>query len=351
MLKSIKDKSFGYRIFCYINGGHHFKLLKNVFLMNPDIAFYIYSTKDIFDSYRLSPVYGMKNVFLISDFSLIEQRLDIFHAFLTTDAQKVKPHWPSVEIINKFKTYGVRTIEIQHGLFQLGLHYYDQPQCTNFHSDSLPSISAADRIATYFPPSLLGGADNRTVTIGYPPQHEPILGVTRGAYVLILSNLHWGTYTLAEANNFYSSIFRLANQYRNKKFIWKLHHGELLSSQTKQMLENLREVFCEVSSNLKFVHENPVLKLIDLDDLIKKSDFCIASPTTCLLDIERFNKPCLIYRCNSNFDILPTTYQNNCFESYVDLLNLVSKEEKVQELKSGLLRTYDNACFRKLLIG
>lgn len=311
--------------------------------MNPDMEFYIHSNFILLDEYRKSELYALNNVKFIADFNKIKHKLNLFGAVLSTDMQATPPHQYSLQIANIFQKLGVPVIEIQHGLFQLGLHYNDVPQHENFYDDSLPGKPIADYIFTYYPLPAIGN----TVSIGYPPYIVPLKASYTGEYGLILSNMHWTAYSQKEKYLFYASIMEFIEKHPKITFIWKMHHGEIAAPQTAKMLDSLSKLFTP-QKNMVFSHQTPILKKIDTDELIAKSKFVLSSVSTTLLDCEKYEKFTCIYATKSVECLLSKIAEKSTFRNYTDLVKLF-KSSPPPLLRSSLLYPYDNEAFRKII--
>lgn len=337
MLKDLNDNIQHKLIFCYLRGTHHFALFYNICAFNPDIDFYVHSNYISVDEYRKSDLYNLKNVYFVDNIAKFKYKLHLFGAFITTDAQATSPHSYSIKIISFFNKLNIPVIELQHGLFQLGLHYYDCPIKENFQDDSLPTRSLADHILTYYPIESYTNVTN----IGYPP-YDKLKKSYKGEYNLILSNLHWKTYSNEEKYHFYKIVLQFIEDQQDKMFIWKQHYGEMINPENQKMIKNLFALFPNAEKNILFYQHNEMLKKINVSTLIQKSDNIISTVSTTLLDCEMYNKPTFVYKCNSNDCLLKRLATNHLFTNYTELSN-ISKNK--QPLKTRFLNRYDNDAF------
>lgn len=338
MLENITDCNKKKRIFCYLNGAHHFDLFYNIFKMNPEIDFFIHSRSITLDDYRKSRIYGFDNAYFITDFASFKYKTGCFGAFITTDIQSCLPHEYSLKLAYFFKQLRIPVIELQHRLFQLGLHYYDRPAKEIFHDDSLPVRSLADHILTYYP---LTNYSN-TTTIGYPPFAGTQMSY-RGEYTLILSNLHWETYTGKEKYNFYRTVCEFAANNPAKMFLWKMHHGETANPQNHKLIEDLFSVYPEARENIVFYHNNSMLQKTKLSALISKADAIISTVSTVLLDCEMYGKSTFVYKCPSCRCLTDRLKNAGTFGDYKELAALT--KHHVSAFETGFLYPYDNKAF------
>lgn len=341
MLKNIiQDKTK--RVFCYLRGVHHFDLFYNIFKDNPDIEFYFHSNFIPVDFYRRSKLYELPNVYFVADLKKFKYKLNGFGAFITTDAQATAPHAYSLELINFFNKMKVPVFELQHGLFQLGLHYYDLPKKEVFHDDSFPTQSFADHLLTYY---VQKNAVPGTV-IGYPAftqRPEPY----DGEYTLILSNLHWETYDKEEEYQFYKMIFELAVDNPKQTYIWKMHHGEQANPHCNSMIKSLFEIYPSARKNIIFYHENEFLSKSPITELIQKSREVISTVSTVLLDCDICRKKTVTYSCPTVECLIKRMKNPQPFTNLTELKDLLTQPEN--KFSTGLLQQYDNKSFRKTL--
>lgn len=337
MLKDITFVDNKKKIFCYLRGTHHFALFYNIFLQNPDIEFYVHSNFINEDEYRKSKLYDLENVFFVTNINYFKYKFEIFGAFITTDAQATAAHLYSLRLIALFNELRIPVFEMQHGLFQLGLHYSDVFTKENFHADSLATKSFADYIFTYYPIDNY----NNTTVIGYPPftKEEKAYG---GNYVLILSNLHWETYKEEEKYNFYKTVLQFVQEHPEKLFVWKFHLGEIIKD-NKKIIEDLFTIYPAAKQNIIFYHENDMLKRLPLSALIQKSDFVISTVSTVLLDCEIYKKRTYIYKCPANECLINKMKKPPVFNNYAELAALIQENKT---FVSGLLYKYNNNEFK-----
>ncbi len=341
MLKNIvEDKTK--RVFCYLRGVHHFDLFYNVFLLNPDIEFYIHSNFISADLYRKSKLYDLANVYFVADIKKFKYKLRSFGAFITTDSQSTAPHTYSLEFINFFNKLSVPVFELQHGLFQLGLHYYDVPVKEVFHDDSLPTDSFADHILTYYP----NKSNVASTVVGYPAYEKKPLSY-EGEYTLILSNLHWETYNKEEKYYFYKIIFELANSLPKQMFVWKMHHGEQVNPPCNSIIKSLFDIFPNVKKNIIFYHENEFLSKSSTTELIQKAQTVISTVSTVLLDCDMCKKKTVTFSSPAVKCLIERMKQPQAFTNLQELKELLAQPEN--HFSTGLLYKYDNEAFRKIL--
>lgn len=323
-------------IFCYLNGKHHFELFYQIINQNKDINFFIYSPTVNLDDFIQSKLHMLNNATLIKNneaeiYELI-YKIKAFGLMITTDSQATSAHKKSLQFVNFFKKNNIKVLEIQHGLFQLGLHYSAKPDKESFKSDCLYLPSYADYVLTYYKTSL-----PNEIVIGYPLYTKENIHTIKGEYTLILSNLHWSVYTDSQKNLFYTSIIQLIQNNPDTLFIWKMHHGEI-----KQLdkIKEILKIFGEMKKNIIFTSDDNLFKYTTTSELIKNSKNVISTISTVLLECEMHNKPTLIYQSSAVQCLINKIKQKDTFRNYEELeakynLNL-------QPIKTGLLQKYNN---------
>ncbi len=340
MLVNYSQYPYKKTILFFANGKHHVDMFLNIFTHNPDICFVIYSPTMTVDDYFASSAAKYSHIIFTSDFAEALHKIPSFDAYISTVLQNGSFHVKGIELWRKCKEEGIKTYEIQHGMFQIGLHYADICQNRLLGSDSLKCYSRSDEFLVFYP---VDDMKNKTV-IGYP-DYITDDQYTHGEYTLILSNMHWETYTNLERTRFYQSVSRLIAENPKQLFIWKTHHAELTTIETvKEQLGIYSE---QTPLNLLFTSQTNILNLLTTADLIKKSKNVISSISTVLFDCERHKKPTLIYRASSTAVLADAIEDADFFTDYVDLVAQYAAASK--PVHSGLLQKYDNTAFRRAL--
>ncbi len=331
-------------IFVYARGTYHFPLIKPLAEQNPDYAFYLHSERISAEEYRKSCLYALDNVYFVRNLMDLKFKLDLFGAFITTDAHATYAHQYSLRIICLFNRIGVPVFELQHGMFQIGWHYYDKPCRELIAEDSLPTRTFADHLLAYYPPS---DRPFPGTVIGYPPCPGGAMPSEKGEYALVLSNLHWKTYAHEEKRRFYEAVFEHAARHVDVTFVWKFHHGELVNPAVKSIVNGMFARYPELKNRILFHHENEMLSCSSVSELIRHSSYVISTVSTVLLDCEMFGKTVAVYGCRSNECLTRRLPSENIFKD-IDSLERICSEDTAA-FKSGLLLPYDNEAFRGAL--
>ena len=336
------------RVLCYLNGAHHFLLLHNLIELNHDIDFFIL-TRDGSknnDDFRKSNLYSFDNVYFIPNFSQVLYKAHLFGLFITTDACMVTSHEEALKFMSFFRKISIPVVELQHGLFQIGLHYYKTPLKTEFMSETLPAISFADYSLTYYPCYN----NPNQICIGYPPFYN-LKKTIHGEYILILTNLHWSIYSDEERYLFCKTIFEFASRNKDKLFIWRGHHGENLDKRYTKMLVDLSKMFPLVKNIIftnsdKFFNSDNVINLISLQNLIRTANSVICTVSTILLDCEMYNKEVFLFNAKLQKNLINKIKSCCLFYSCDDLVNQFDKKKK---LVTGKLLPYNNDTFKSFV--
>lgn len=328
----------------YINGAHHFPLISPIIKANADIDFFIHSKNVSEDDYLRSELFRQGNSHFVAALSRLQYKLNLFGAYISTDMHAAGAHAYSLRIAKIFYTLGVPVFELQHGMFQIGLHYYDKPSRELFWDDSLPTRTFASRVFAYYP--VADSIAPHTV-IGYPPFNAPITTNRTGEYVLVLSNMHWNTYTHDERYNFYKAVFDYARNHPHECFIWKVHFGETKAPECKALISGMFDIFPFLRKQIVFTHEQEVMPLLPLSEMIANAKCVISTPSTVLLDCEMHSRRVAVYSCDTNRALTSKIKSASLFGNAEELERCMA--DGPAPLESGMLLPYDNAAFRRAL--
>ena len=270
----------------YINGKHHFPLISPIIKANADVDFFIHSRSVTEDDYRRSELFRQENAHFVAAFPRLQCKLNLFGAYISTDMHV--------------------------------LVYYP----------------VADGIAPH-------------TVIGYPPFRAPITAHRTGEYILVLSNMHWSTYTHDERCDFYKAVFDYARNHPNEHFIWNVHSGEVKTPECKALISGMFDMFPSLMKQIVFTHEQAVLPFLPLSELVANSKCVISTPLTALLDCEMYSRRVAVYRCATNRALASRIRSAMFFGNSEELEHCMSSGPV--PLKSGLLFPYDNKAFRTVL--
>ena len=238
---------------------------------------------------------------------------------ITTDAQSTSAHKKSLQFVNFFQKNNIKVLELQHGLFQIGLHYSSVP-----NKDPL--------------------LQPNEIVIGYPLYNNKNVKKIKGEYTLILSNLHWNIYTDSQRNLFYTSVIQLVKNNPDTLFVWKMHHGEIAN------LNKVKEIFSiwgEMKRNIIFTNDDSLFKYTSTSDLIKNSKNVISTVSTVLLECEIHHKPTIVFETQAINYLINKIKRKTTFRNYDELKKRYNN--KYLNLRTGLLIQYNNSIFREAI--
>ena len=344
MLAQINER-IGKMVFCYLNGRHSIPLMIPIVRGSPDVEFYFHSRTFAGVDFMASPLAKSPNAHFVGDFDELKFKLNLFGAFITTDANAARSHVYSLKLVSMFKALGIPVFELQHGLFQIGLHYYDVPSGVSFWGDSLPSKSFAERVLAFYPP--IRRTPPSTV-IGYPPYSGEPSDCGGGEYLLILTNLHWPTYTVDEKMAFLDAVAALVESRPELPVVWKMHHAETPpASKINQMVGEVLGRHPDAKRRIRFAHLDEGLKGLSAAEIIAGAKYVVSTVSTVLLDCEIHRRPTAVYACASNACLVRMVESADTFSDGDSLLALFGRG--LHPICTGKLRPYDNAAFRAAL--
>ena len=339
------NKSIGKMVLCYLNGRHSIPLMIPAVQGNPDVEFYFHSRTFAGVDFMATPMSECPNAHFVGDFDELKFKLNLFGAFITTDANAARSHVYSLKLVSMFKALGIPVLELQHGMFQIGLHYYDVPSGMSFWGDSLPSKSFADRVLAFYQP--IRRTPPSTV-IGYPPYSGEPSGGGGGEYLLVLTNLHWPTYTTDEKMAFLDAVAALVESRPELPVVWKMHHAETPpASKINQMVGEVLGRHPDAKRRIRFAHLDPEFKDKTASELIAGAKCAVSTVSTVLLDCEIYRRPTAVYACASNDCLVKMIKSADFFGDGSSLAALF--ERGLRPIQSGKLLAYDNAAFRAAL--
>ena len=344
MLARINTR-IGKMVFCYLNGKHSIPLMLSVVRGNPDVEFYFHARTFAGVDFMSTPMSECPNAHFVGNFDELKFKLNLFGAFITTDANAAQAHVYSLKLVSMFKALGIPVFELQHGLFQIGLHYYDVPSGVSFWGDSLPSKSFAERVLAFYPP--IRRTPPSTV-IGYPPYSGALSDCGGGEYLLILTNLHWPTYAADEKMAFLDAVAALVESRPELPVVWKMHHAETPpASKINQMVGESLGRHPDAKRRIRFAHSDAELKGMSTAEIIAGAKYVVSTVSTVLLDCEIHRRPTAVYSCASNACLVKMIKTADTFSDGDSLLALFGRG--LRPISTGKLRPYDNTAFRAAL--
>ena len=270
------------RVLLVAQGPWHLDMYASLFTALPEIDWTVYFEAP---GEALSPLAlaAPSNVQLIGNMTDVLLRLDDFAVCLTTLATPHRAHLRGLQIFTACSRLGIPVLEMQHGLFQLGVAFVEVSKTPG---SGFPS-AAMGAAARNFRDDLIGwsGEDG----IGLPQFHD-LKPASDDGYVLILSNLHRSVFSEVERRLFYEGVARLVRKHRRTKFLWKPHQSEL-----QRKLEPLyAPLMNEVGANLQLLTKEAMAGTTTLE-LIRCCSRAVSSLSSVVLELEMYAKPTLLY--------------------------------------------------------
>lgn len=340
MLLDFKDDKYKRKILCFLDGVHRFELFYAIARNNSDMLFVIYSNisnfEEVFYQHEIS---NLPNVMYAIDKQLF-LKSKAFGLHISTWTQPTSDHLTGLKIIKLCNKLNIPVFEIQHGMFQLGMHYHSNAKKINAETFNIETY--ADKILAYYPAGL-----KREIVIGYPGFDDPPKAIS-GDYTLVLSNLHWQTYQKLNVYKFYHAVIKYAAKHSEQVFVWQPHPGEIANGGLNNLLlKSLFSIYPKAKKNFINIKENPVSNLIPTNEWIRKAGRVVSTISTVLLECEMYQKPTIIWECEDTKVLLDKIKIKASFKDYADLCQVNDLPDEELQLKSGLLLPYDNNAFRQ----
>jgi hypothetical protein len=340
MLVNFKDDKYKKKILCFLDASHRVELFYHLAQNNQDILFVLCSImhdfKNVFFRNKISK---LPNITIAAPRQEVLVKSKAFGLHITTFSQSTVSHLEGLKFVAMFNKLKVPVFELQHGMFQIGLHYHSLLKW--FNSESFPIEGYADKILTYYP----SGIENE-ISVGYPI-FDNLKKPIEGDYTLVLSNLHWQCYSKIDVYKFYHAVIKFAAHNPDKIFMWQPHPGEVAFGGLNSMfLKNLFTIYPAAKKNFISIKSNQVSNLVPTEEWIRKSGCVISTVSTVLLDCEMYNKPTLVWESESTKVLLDKIKTKTTFADYDTLCKVYDLPYEKLKLKSGLLFPYDNNVFR-----
>lgn len=327
------------RVLLVLQGAWHLDMYANIFRALPEIDWTVLIDETTDGVLRLAEK-TPRNVQIVGNLPEILLRLDSFALCLTTLATPHRAHVRGLQVYTACARLRIPVLELQHGLFQLGINYVDVSSTpgSGFRN------SAMGTAAKNFRDDLITWSGPRGIGL---PQFYNLPPAEDHGYVLVLSNLHWSLFTDVERHLFFHGVAKLVRRHPKTRFVWKPHQAEIQPKLEKFHSILLNDEFSNLDVMTKDAMEGRTTT-----DLIKDCRCAIVSPSSVLLELEMYGKPCVVYNPVSMENL---TSMMRRFSSFVDGDELVSKFGKMVKhtdnfgLKTGFLKPFDPARLSTIL--
>ncbi len=343
MLLDFKDDKYKRKILCFYHNAFVLDLFYTLAGNNQDTLFiFLTNISDAHDTFYRHKASELKNVIRadLKELADVVLKLKSVGLLITSAAQSDRLCKDGLKVVALCNQSKIPVFEIQHGMFQHGIHYQSGEQ--ELSNESLTAETYADRILTYYP----AGMENEIV-IGYPAFNNQAKAIA-GDYTLVLSNLHWQTYQKLNVYKFYHAVIKYAAKHPEQIFMWQPHPGEMANGGLNHLLlKSLFGIYPKARRNFINIKENPVSNLVPTSEWIRKAGRVISTISTVLLECEMYQKPTLIWECEDTKVLLDKIKTKASFKDYADLCRMNDLPDEALQLKSGLLLPYDNDAFRR----
>jgi hypothetical protein len=273
------------RVLLVCNAPAHVSMAINLCVCQ-DVEYLIYF-RDV-DVRRIATKFQAPRVQFSSDEDLVFARLHTFNLILSFATLCAPHHLVLLPFLSVAKRVGIPIVEIQHGLFQYGINYYDDSRVLDFRDircgqGDVPSF--ADHQMRWF-----GGNG-----IGYPRHQSKCdsSNATSREFVLIASNINWYLYEDRSRLLWISLIDRICAANPDLLFVWKPHPAEsvVCSTYYQAMQSIAHNNFLEYGID-RDIYFNGVDGLEELACYAKAG---ILTVGTSILDFALYSKPCVVY--------------------------------------------------------
>ncbi|HCG6131699.1 TPA: hypothetical protein NJ068_002548 [Vibrio parahaemolyticus] len=224
-----------------------------------------------------------------TEFNLMLLNLPSINLMLTFGLLPHIVHRPVIELASVYKKLGGNVIDFQHGLFQWGINFSDNFDEQGYSSGkglSLPIKTLADMQITWFGEQKVGF-----------PRGTPVPTTNEG-YTLIATNTNWHVYSKEEQIKLAKLIYEYIKENGDTYFLWKPHPAEFNPN-----LSTILSVFdFSKLDNLEIISHGVEGQSLEL--LIAGCNNVISTVGTSLLDIQVYEKPCLVYKTKATAELV-----------------------------------------------
>lgn len=291
---------------------------------------------DGFDFYDLSLDYKRASyVSSIKNLSSVLKRVTRAVTFIGQVNPNIRKEYRY--ILSSILKLEIPLVELPHGMIQSGYNLDDSSRSIDLSSyydgigKSLTSISS-QKLNWYGPNS-----------VGYPRYNDIVTHKKRivPRFTLITTNTNWYLYSVEDKRNFFSVVFKYAENNPDHMFIWSPHPAETNEHTYSHHVMPLRPANVLLYGLLKDIYFNGIE---GTNDLIAHCESGISTVSTCLLDYEMCEKPVTVFSTDG--------VENICkaFKLCRSFRNLEDIAEGPGKLVTGMLEKYEPAIFDRALI-
>lgn len=315
-----------------------------IFRENKDCTFYvIFNGKFCIQEYYNSRLSKLPNL-IINEKAETELfvKIEKFGLVITTECAAAPSCLPGLIILALCAELHIPIVELQHGLFQYGLHYTVEDESYKKIYDFLNVDNFTDYLLSFYP---VNTEYRKGTVIGFPKYHlcdlQPYNNYDAG-YVLILTNFNWDCFSPEDFDNFLGCLLKTTEAHREIQFVWKPHPSEI------GLYLNKNQINLDAFNNITIVSDDPMLNLTPLDSLVKYASKIISTLSTVLFDCEAYGKDTAVFKCGANSQLLSEIDSCYTFSNESQLRAFIESKQRFQ-ITTGKLIEYDNSEFRKLI--
>lgn len=312
-----------------------------VFKENPDYSFFAivlgtYTLQDYYNS-RLSK---LNNLILNDHKEQLIYKIEKMGMVISTECAPTSLCRYGLRLLALCDALRIPIVELQHGLFQYGLHYSVEPKSYETMYDFLNIDNFTTHLLSFYSVTT---EYRHGIVVGFPKYHfKDFHNYNYDAqYILILTNFNWDCFSPEDFDRFLGCIIKTTESHPDIQFLWKPHSAELGYYLNKTI--NL-----DAYSNLTVVQSDPLLSLLSLDSLVKNAAKVISTISTVLFDCEAYQKPTAVYKCSANSQLLDEIKSCCTFSNESELKKFIESKEPCR-ITTGKLIEYDNSKFRKFV--
>ena len=297
------------------NGISHLEMARHLCVC-PEYDYIIfYNTEDLNE---IGSACKATNIKFSNDIDLIFSSLHTFDLIFSFNTLTSPYHTYSAPFLPVAKQVGIPIVEIQHGLFQFGINYYDDSKILSFADPRYGQgkiRSFADHQICWF------GEDG----IGYPRSPKtPAYKPENLKFILLATNLNWYLYSDQDRLHWINLIRNICEKFRDFTFIWKPHPAEI--NVIKAYHDCMKAI--EHSNLWLYGIKNDIFfhGVESHEDLINLCQAGITTPGTSILDFAICNKPFTVFNTEATSEL------NSRFQNMLTY----STEEELSNFCSGL---------------
>ena len=311
------------KVLLILQGVHHLVLYENIFRYCRSFDWYCLSPA-LPKEANIQNLYFQYGVRFFSDPYASLAHFAQFDCLITTWAIPHRKHLPYLKYIALAHELSIPSYELQHGLFQLGLTYYEESAVIGSRTGASTTAPAAanltSEVLTWFGEGAIGYP--RTSSFERLEASPPPPGCERITFV---TNHHWAILSDDERKCCYAMMSDAIRTMPAVNFTLLPHTGEIKNTDFKAMIALLGQAGA-TNFHVETSRENGVFETI-----LMSSNLIVASISTTLLDCELSGVPTVLFYNPS---------QDELVRSLESAVTVATSEALIDVANSVLYRTY-----------